>query len=287
VTNADWGDPNAYPLDASGTGVTFLQPQALVEADVTEIGLVRVDLAAASALAGFMSQVYDGKATFPVDLPVPAGTTDFSQFILGPQNAGAGGISISLGEQEAIQVVRAGQQLNTDLRIGASLGTFPHSIVSDFGDFAGNMVFLWSFAPATADIPVYAALRDDLAASDEESLQPENLKASPMRSWIGLYALLKMIRDAGMTEFTRDGITAMLQQATNVPMLGMYGDENWTPNEDHPGLFKRAGIDRWATFEWDAEAEGPDGLDGNFVESAEISFDAVLCGTPLGAPEPC
>ena len=36
VTQDDWGDPNAYPLDASGTGVTFLMPQALIEADVNE-----------------------------------------------------------------------------------------------------------------------------------------------------------------------------------------------------------------------------------------------------------
>ena len=35
VTNYDWGDPNAYPLDASGTGVTFLLPQALIDAGVT------------------------------------------------------------------------------------------------------------------------------------------------------------------------------------------------------------------------------------------------------------
>jgi hypothetical protein len=126
-----------------------------------------------------------------------------------------------------------------------------------------------------------------LAASDEESLQPDNLKASPMRSWIGLYALLKMMRDANMTEFTGEGITAMLQQAQDVPMLGIFGGENWTPNLNHPGIFQRAGTDHWATYRWDADAEGPDGLEGNFVESAEISFDAVLCGTPLGAPEPC
>ena len=63
-----------------------------------------------------------------------------------------------------------------------------------------------------------------------------------MRSWIGLYALLWMIRDAKMTDFTRDGITAMLQQAKDVPMLGMFGDENWTPDLDHPGIYKRAGI---------------------------------------------
>lgn len=287
VTNNDWGDANAYPLDASGTGVTFLLPQALVEEDVDEIGIVRVGLSEASALAGFLAQVYDGKATFPVDLPVPEGTTDFSQFILGPQNAGVGGITIALGEQEAIQVVRAGQQLNTDLLIAASLGTFPHAIVSELGDFAEQMVFLWSFPPATADIPVYQVLRADLAASGDDALQPENLKASPMRSWIGLYALLKMIRDAGMTEFTREGITTMLEQAQDVPMLGIFGGEDWTPNKDHPGLFKRAGTDHWATYRWDPDAPAPDGLEGNFVQSAEISFDEVLCGTPLGAPEPC
>ena len=106
------------------------------------------------------------------------------------QDAGAGGVALALGEQEAVQVVRAGQQLGTDLLIGASLGTFSQAAVAELGDFAEQMVFLWSFPPATADLPVYEALRADLAASGEEALQPENLKASPMRSWIGLYALL-------------------------------------------------------------------------------------------------
>ncbi len=103
------------------------------------------------------------------------------------------------------------------------------------------MVFLWSFPPATVDLPVYEALRADLAASGEEALQPENLKASPMRSWIGLYALLKMIRDAGMTEFTREGITTMLKQAKDVPMLDIFGGEDWTPDLNHPGHLQAGG----------------------------------------------
>jgi ABC-type branched-subunit amino acid transport system substrate-binding protein len=185
VTNSDWGDPNAYPLDASGTGVTFLLPQALIDADVDKIATIRVDLAAASALIGILEDIYPD-ATFPADIPVPAGTTDFTQFILKAQEAGATGVTLALGEQEAIQVVKAGQQLGTDLKIGSSLGSFANSNVVELGDFAEQMVFLWSFAPASIDIPVYEALRADLAASGEEALQPENLKASPMRSWIGL-----------------------------------------------------------------------------------------------------
>jgi ABC-type branched-subunit amino acid transport system substrate-binding protein len=287
VTQNDWGDQNAYPLDASGTGVTFLLPQALIEEGVTEIGLIRVDLAAASALVGLMSDVYeDDGATFPFDVPVPAGTTDYSQFILGAQDAGVGGVTLAIGEQEAVQVVRAGQQLGTDLLIGSSLGSFSHASVDEFGDFAEQMVFLWSFPPATFDLPVYEALRADLAASGEESLRPENLKASPMRSWIGLYALLWMIRDAGMNEFTRDGLTTMLQQATEVPMLDIFGGENWTPNLNHPGIYQRAGTNHWQVWRWDPEAAGP-GVEGNFVEGAEINFDEVMCGSPFGAPAPC
>jgi ABC-type branched-subunit amino acid transport system substrate-binding protein len=287
VINTDWTDPNAYPLDAAGTGTAFLSPQALIDADVTEIGVVRVDNASAGALLGLLNQVYEGDATFPLDVGVPAGTTDFSQFILSAESEGVGGITLLLGEQEAIQIVRAGESLGTELLIGASLGSFPHSIVAELGDFAEQMVFLWSFAPATADIPVYEALRADLAASGEDSLQLENLKASPMRSWIGLYALLYMLREAGTTEFSGPAITEVLQASGPVPMLDMFGGEDWEPNLDHPGAYTRAGIDRWATYRWDPEAEAPGGLEGNWVEASTISFDAVMCGSVLGAPEPC
>jgi hypothetical protein len=79
----------------------------------------------------------------------------------------------------------------------------------------------------------------------------------------------------------------MLESATDVPMLGMYGGEDWTPDADHPGVWQRAGTDRWATYRWDPEADAPEGLVGNFVEESTISFDAILCGSPFGAPPPC
>lgn len=288
VTSDDWGDQNAYPLDASGTGVTFLQPNALIQQNAKKIGLIRVDLAAASALKPLLGDIYkDDGAEFVSDTPVPGGTTDFSQFILAAQDAGAEGVSLSLGEQEAVQVVKAGQQLNTELKMGASLGTFSQKSTADLGDFSKQMVFLWSYPPATADVPVYKALRDDFSKSGNEALKPENLKASPMRSWIGLYALLKMIRDAKLTDFTRDGMTAMLKAAKDVPMLGIFGSENWTPDLNHPGLFQRAGTNHWATYTFDPNADAPDGVKGNFVEAGTMSFDKVLCGSPFGAPAPC
>lgn len=288
VTNVDWGDPNAYPIDASSTGFVFVLPQALIHEGVKRIGLIRVDLAAAGALKSLLESIYSEKgATFPSDTPVPAGTTDFAQFILAAEEANAEGVAFALGDQEVLQVVRAGQQLGTDLQIGTSPGPVPHDELMRLGDFAKQFVFVSSFPPATVDLPVYQALRADLAASGDDALQPATMTLSPMRSWIGLYALLRMIRDAKLTDFTRDSITELLQSAGDVPMLGMFDDETWTPNKDHPGLFKRAGTNHWGIYRFDPDAKAPDGLTGNFVAKGDMSFDQVLCGTAIGAPPPC
>jgi ABC-type branched-subunit amino acid transport system substrate-binding protein len=288
VTSDDWGDPNAYPLDPSGTGGTFMHPAALASEGATKIGIIRVDLAEAAALQGLMEDLYeDDGVTFPYDVAVPGGTTDFSQFILGAEEAGVDAVTLNLGEQEAVQVVRAAQQLDSELLVGAGTGTFSQGAVSELGDFSEQMVFDNSFPPATFDLPVYDVLRSDLAASGDEALQPANMRTSPMRSWIGLYALLWMIRDAGLTEFSREGITEMLRSATDVPMLGMFGDASWTPNADHPGLWKRAGISHYSVFRFDPEASNPVGSGGNFVEVGQLDFDDVLCGSPFGAKEPC
>jgi ABC-type branched-subunit amino acid transport system substrate-binding protein len=288
VTNYDWGDPNAYPIDASGTGFAFLLPQAMINEHVTKIGNLRVDLAAAAALKSFLESIYtDGGATFPVDVPVAAGTTDYSQYILTAANAGAEGVVLNVGQQDATQIIRAGQQLNTNLRIGTSPGTMSVKQLRELGDFAKQLVLLSSYAPLSIDLPVYKALRADFVASGQDLLQPDNVAWSPMRSWIGLYALLKMIRDTHLTDFTRQNITTMLRAAKDVPMLGMFGDENWTPNLDHPGAWTRAGTNHWAGYRWDPNATGPDGATGNFVQTSTIDFDKVLCGSALGAPPPC
>jgi ABC-type branched-subunit amino acid transport system substrate-binding protein len=284
VTQMDWTDENAYPLDASGTGSVFTSPESLIKAGkAKQIGLIRVDLAAASALVGLLGDLYEGRATFPYDVPVPGGTTDFSQFILGAEDEGVDGVTLAIGEQEAVQVVRAAQQLDTELLIGGTLGTFPRASVVDLGDFAKQMVFVWSFPPATAGPPVYKALRADLAASGNKALQPNNLKASPMRSWIGLYALLRMIRDAGLEEFSRESIKATVDQARDIPMLNIFGGEDWTPDTTTEGIWKRKGVDTWTIWSWDPKAKFQ-GKSGNFVRSGKISFNDLMCGSIFGAP---
>jgi ABC-type branched-subunit amino acid transport system substrate-binding protein len=283
VSPSDWGDPNAFPIDASGTGGVFLGPQALVSEGVKDIAIVRVDQAAASAMLGFLQSLYPD-ATFPRDMPVPGGTTDFAQFILAAQGADAKGITLAVDPQAAIQIIRAAQQLNSTLVIGSP--AFNHADLSQIGDYAKQLRMLSPFPPATVDLPVYKALRSDVSAADDQTIDPEHISINAMRSWIGLYALLRMIRDSGMKDFTRDGITTMLQNAKDVPMLDMFGGQSWTPNLDHPGVFKRAGMDGTKSYTWDPDDHSA-GFDGNYKETATISFDKTLCGSPLGAPKPC
>jgi len=146
VSPSDWGAANAYPLDASSTGSTVLMPQALLAQDITDIGIIRADLAQASALKGILESMYgDDGATFPMDAAVPPGTTDYTQFFLKADDEGVGGVMLAVGEQEAIQVVNAAQQLGTDLTIAATLGTFHYESVAGFGDLAEQMLFLSSF----------------------------------------------------------------------------------------------------------------------------------------------
>ena len=240
----DLSDPNSYPFDAGGIGTAMVMPQALVDEGITDIASIRVDLPSASALI----DIYEGICAedgveFVADIPVPAGTTDYSQFILAAEDAGAEGVIVPLGGQEAIQVLRAAQQLGSDLLFSTSLGTLPYQDLVDLGDFADQVILNGSSAPATAgDIPAMEALVADLAASGEEVLQPRLLKSTPTHSWIGLYALLVILREAGTEDFGRADITDLIQ------------------------------------------ASGPNGTPGNLVQTSEIDFNDLLCGSTLGAP---
>jgi ABC-type branched-subunit amino acid transport system substrate-binding protein len=273
----DYPDLNSYPFTAGGTGVSIMMPQALLDAGVTKIAITRVDIPSATALAGFYQAVFtDNGLEVVADLPVPAGTTDYSQFILAAQAAGAEGIAMPIGGQEGIQVLRAGQQLDADLLYSSSTGTFPLSDILSLGEYGERVILNEGFPPAAVDNPVINQIVADLEAnSDEELLQRPNLKASPMRSWIGLYALLQILRADGGTEFTREGVKALIDASGPIDMLGITPD--WTPATDHEGAFTRAGSGYYSFWKIDAANE-------TFVLASEADWDTVICGSPIGGP---
>jgi hypothetical protein len=67
----------------------------------------------------------------------------------------------------------------------------------------------------------------------------------------------------------------------------MYGGENWTPDLNHAGIWKRGGMTHWAVYTYDPDKTGPDGFKGVFVKGADLDWDETLCGSVLGGPPPC
>jgi ABC-type nitrate/sulfonate/bicarbonate transport system substrate-binding protein len=130
------------------------------------------------------------------------------------------------------------------------------------------------------DNPVTNIAREDLAITGKEELTGANIKASPFRSWIGLYALLYMIREAGLTEFTKESLTATIEASGEIPMLGLTRD--WTPKTDHAGAFARIGNGQYYFYQFDAESVGFDG-EPIYTLIGEGDIDEALCGT-LGGP---
>ena len=278
----DFNDTNSYPFDAGGTGTSIVMPKPLIDAGLKKIAIIRVDTPSATALKGFYEAVYteDG-AEFVADLPVPAGTTDYSQFILAAQDAGAQGVVMPIGGQEGIQVLRAGQQLGADLKYSSSLGTFPLVDIASLGDYASNVILNAAIPPAGTDDKVVDQLTADLAESGVEALLRPNLKSSPMRSWVGLYALLYVIRESKTTDFSRENLTKLIEESGPIPMLGLMPD--WTPKTDHVGAFLRTGQGNYSFWKFDPNAPFGDAK-GNFVKDSDATFDKIVCGILSG---PC
>ena len=127
--------------------------------------MVHVDIPAATALAGFYrrSSATTASKSSPIS-PVAAGTTDYSQFIIAAQDAGAEGIAMPVGGQEGIQVLQAGQQLDADLWYSSSLGTFPLSDIAALGEYGERVMLNAAIPPAGADLPIIDQLVADLEA---------------------------------------------------------------------------------------------------------------------------
>lgn len=271
--------PVAFPLSGGSSGTTFMMFSALARQDITKIAMIHVDTPQVQALPGFaapMLEAYGAEITEMI--PVPAGTTDYQQFVLAAEDSGAEGVVMALGETEALQVVRAAEQVGTDLTFSLSLGTFGQADLEGFGDFATNMVFNSEVPPATGSLDRWPALADvliDLGASDEPALQPDELKSSPIRSWLAVYALVTVVEEFGdPDDVSREAIQTAFEAAKDVDMLDLVAP--WTPRGGSgEGLFGPVSNPYYYVVTFDPEAKdyviGDDQL--NLVEEIDGNLD--------------
>jgi hypothetical protein len=97
-----------------------------------------------------------------------------------------------LGNNEAVQVMQAAQQLGSKLKFSSSLGTFGAKDIKDLGAVGKQMYFNAEIPPATASTKTWPVLKNmtaDIASDGSKNNQRDKLKTSPMRSWLALWHL--------------------------------------------------------------------------------------------------
>jgi ABC-type branched-subunit amino acid transport system substrate-binding protein len=272
-SNTEMGSPVSYALGLGGAGSMFMQVPPLAREGIKKIAVIRIDTAPAGMLVGVLGQgmlaAYGGE--FVVDLPVPAGTTDFQQFILAAEDAGAEGAIVPLGQAESLQVLQAAQQLGTDMKFSVSMGSWGREDVAAFGDFAKQIVFNGDMPPATASVETWPILKDvihDLEASGDPDNQLDAIKNGAIRSWAGVYSLVRAVEDHGNPDdISREGITAAFEAVKDLDMFGLVPP--WTPSAGSgEGLFGSISQPWYYIADWDADAE-------NFVVRPEM-INALL-----------
>ncbi len=225
--------PITYAFGAGGAGTTLMMVPPCVSHGFKKIGMINIDSPAIPGLIGLMqTELKAYGATLVGNVAVPAGTTDFQQFTLAMESKGAECTILPLGENEAKQVLRAAQQLGGTMRFSASLGTFGLADLAAFGNFGAFIYLNGELPPATASQTTFPILKEaiaDLSASGKAELQRDQIKSSPLRSWVSVYTFVKVIEQFGKPdEISRKAINDAFKSATNVDMFGL--TPLWTPN---------------------------------------------------------
>jgi branched-chain amino acid transport system substrate-binding protein len=222
----------AFGFDAGGAGTTFMQVPGCTRNGNTKLAAIHVDTASISALFAAMTPMLKAyNATMDTKVPVAAGTTDYNQFTLAAQNAGATCAIIPLGQNEALQVLESAKQLNTDLKFSGSAASFNAADMKNFGDFAKQIYLNAGYPSPTADQsrwPILGTIIKDLSASGKPEMQAQNMKLPAIRSWLAVYALTAIVSKFGKPDdVSRQAVMAAVKAAKNVDMFGLVPP--WTP----------------------------------------------------------
>jgi branched-chain amino acid transport system substrate-binding protein len=271
----DLSATNAYMIGGGGVGTTFMMAPPLLQTGHKKLYMIGVDSPTIEILPKVMDPMIKSYGAEFVGLSkVAGGTTDFQQFILAAEDAGADGVMLPLGENEAVQVLRAAQQLGTKLDFSASLGTFGTADVASFGKFAKQIKFNAELPPITADAarwPILPTVIKDLSASGKKELQKDQIKSSPFRSWVAVYHFKTIMEKFGDPDnITRASVATAMDAAKDVDTFGLI--PLWTPTTPSDVLgFTRISNPWYFNVSWDGKKF--------VIAKKQLNLTAELAGT--------
>ena len=275
---------DSYPFSGGGTGTTFVMSAACTKHGFKKIGMINVDTPTIDRLISVvegMVGAYD--AEFVGNITVPAGTTDFQQFIITMEDLGAECVMMPLGENEALQVLQAADQLDTDMWFSTSSGSTGLDGIKALSSVQEQILLNGALPAATGSTERWPALQlivDDLSSTGDPQLQYGTLKESPMRSWVAVYAFVRTIEDFGdPDDVSRDAVNAAIRAATDIDMLGL--TPKWTPNTPSSEIESFGRISNPWFFVWTYDAA----IENFVVDEDQIDMISEVLGQ-IDYPQP-
>jgi len=234
---ADLTMTGVYSLDGGGAGTTFITVPACAVNGHKKIAAIHVDTPTIGPLFAALAPMLKAYgAELVAKIPVPAGTTDYSQFTLAAQSAGATCVMVVLGQNEAVQVLRAAGELKSSLAFSGSAASFSNDSLKSLGAVAEKMYLNGATPPLVSDYsrwPVLADLQADFDASGKANLKKDAVQINAIPPWEGVLAFTQIIEKFGdPTNVTRATVAAAVKAAKDINMYGLI--PNWTPTATSP-----------------------------------------------------
>src|SRR4029079_477209 len=100
--------------------------------------------------------------------------------------------------------------------------------------------------------PIQEVMVEDFKASGKPNLERDSLNVEPAASWLAVYALVKVMRDAKATTVTRQTVKAAFDKAKDIPMFDL--TPPWTPSKQSSNaVFKGISNPHYWTGHWDPD----------------------------------
>jgi ABC-type branched-subunit amino acid transport system substrate-binding protein len=252
-----WNSPVSFDFTMGGSGTLLAGMPALKNVGVTKFVVMIPESPQSGALKAFAAPLISALGMEMIEIiGIPPTAVEFTQFVLTAQNSGAQGIVLGLPGNTAGQIIDAMDSLNSQLKVAVSWGTFSQSAVESLPEeIANNTAYSDAVPPVATNLtrwPIYNVVLDDFKESGKPALTSENVTAQSINGWLGVYALIKVMRDSGATDITRASVKQAFDQAQNVPVFNLMPP--WTPSKQSANaIFKGISNPNYWTGTWDAD----------------------------------
>lgn len=251
---ADYVSPIAFPMYPGPVGSFGAIAKFVIDEGRTNLAIFVHDQPAARALPNLLEPAITSQGgRLATTVFVPAGATDYSQFIAQAQSAGADGALMMLAVAEATQIIKAATQLNWDVILGGQTSTFDAAQLAELGELAEQGVYGDANPAPTDSVEDWPALEmflADMKALDAGNT-PETLNSSQVGAWLSVVALVEMMKDADRVDAAT--VLETLNTVQDVKLMGL--QPPWTPSNEVPHeIFQSISNPFVFPAAWDGEA---------------------------------